>query len=115
MGNVVAMRADPSKAGGYIHAIITDYDPELSIDPEAESDLNDIPTSAWESLWQAGTEQAVVLVAADATNKATFTMPKVQCKSLTTTDRGGILVYDWKGQCNHSSGNDAVAIAIAAV
>jgi len=111
LGNVVSMRADPSKAGGLISAIITDYDPELSVDPEADN----VATYAFEALWQAGTEHAISLAVSDGIDKATFTLPKVQAKSLPHTDRDGILVHDWKGQCNHSSGNDAVSMAVATV
>lgn len=115
LGNIVGFRQDPAGYGGIAHALVTDYDPEISIDPEAESDLDGVPTSAFESLWRAGTEAAVVLVASDGTDKVTITLPKVQCKSLKTADRNGILVYDWVGQCNHSSGNDAVQIIVAAM
>jgi hypothetical protein len=111
--NVVSMRHNPAKWGGVECAIITDYDPEIGVDPEAESDLDGVPTSAFEALWRAGTESAVSFYGSDGTDKVTFTLPKVQYKDIPTGDREGILIYDLKGQCNHSSGNDSVSIAVA--
>jgi hypothetical protein len=115
MQNVLGWRYNPSKAGGIECAIITNFNPVFSCDPEVDADLAGVPTSNFESLWRAGTEQAVSFVASDGTDKATFVMPKVQPISVPMEDREGILVYDYKGQCNKSAGNDSFALTIATV
>lgn len=108
--NEVGFRSSPAGVGGIGSAIIGHYDPQLTIDPEADA----VATYAFESLWLAGTEHAVSILLSDGTDKVTFTLPKVQAKSVPMGVRENILVYEWVGQCNHSSGNDSVAITVAA-
>lgn len=110
MGCQVVPRMDVDAVGGIAYYMITDYDPILSIDPEADK----IAGYDYHGAWLAGTEAAVSLVITNGTDTITFTLPKVQYKEITEGDRDGIQIYDITGQCNHSaSGNDAVAIAVA--
>lgn len=108
MGNNVVMRGDVDGVGGIAHYAITDYDPVISIDPEADL----VAGYDFNGIWLAGTEAAVSLAVTDGTNTATFTLPKVQARELTQGDRDGIQIYEFTGQCNHDSGNDSVAIAV---
>jgi len=96
------------KRGNYY--MVTDYEPILSINPEADL----VAGYDYYGIWLAGTEAAVSLILTDATDKITFTLPKVQCRELKGGDREGIQIYDWTGQCNHSSGDDSVKIEAAA-
>ncbi|MGA1979460.1 MAG: hypothetical protein ABSG99_02690 [Sedimentisphaerales bacterium] len=110
LGCKVVPRYDMTAAGGIIYYMITDYDPVLSIDPEAAL----VADHDYYGLWLAGTPAAVSLVLTNGTTKVTITLPAVQYKELKEGDRDGIQIYDLTGQCNHSSGNDAVTIAAAA-
>lgn len=110
LGCKVAPRYDMTGKGGIAYYMITDYDPVLSIDPEAHA----IADYDYYGDWLSGLEVAVNLVLTNGTTKVTFTLPKVQYKELAEGDRDGIQIYDLTGQCNHSSsGNDAVTIAAA--
>ncbi len=108
MGNNPVMRPDVDAAGGIAYYIITDYDPVLSMDPESDLvagyDIN--------GLWLAHTTGAVSLAITDGTDTVTFTIPALQYKEIPEGDRDGIQVNEITGQCVHSSGDDAVAIAV---
>jgi hypothetical protein len=108
MGNSVAARMDVTAAGGIAYYIITDYDPILSLSVEADK----VAGYDFFGAWLAGTEAAVSLVVTDGTDIVTFTIPKVQYKEIKEADSNGIQIYDITGQCNHSSGNYAVTIAV---
>jgi len=110
LGCKVVPRYDMTAVGGIAYYMITDYDPILSIDPE--TDL--VAGYDYHGVWLAGTEAAVSLVLTNGTTKVTFTLPAVQCRELSEGDRDGIQIYDFTGQCNHSSGDDAVTIVAAA-
>ena len=110
MGNVVVPRADIAATGGIAYYMITDYEPELGIDPEADL----IAGYDYNGLWLAGTAAAVSLSVTDGTDKVTFTIPVVQYKEIPGGEREGILTYDITGQCLHSSGNDSVKLEAAA-
>jgi len=96
------------KRGNYY--MITDYEPILSINPEADK----VAGYDYYGIWLAGTEAAVSLILTDGTDKITFTLPKVQCREIKGSDREGIMTHDWTGQCNHDSGDDSVKIEAAA-
>jgi len=108
MGNNVVMRGDVDGVGGIAHYAITDIDPVVSMDPEADL----VAGYDFNGIWLAGTEAAVSLAVTDGTNTVTFTLPKVQARELTQGDREGIQIYEFTGQCNHDSGDDSVAIAV---
>ena len=109
LGCKVVPRYDMTASGGIAYYMITDYDPIFSIDPEAAL----IADYDYYGAWLGGIEAAVSLVLTNGTTKVTITLPKVQYKELKEGDRDGIQIYDLTGQCNHSSGNDAVTIAAA--
>ena len=108
MGCEVIPRHDVDAAGGIAYYAITDYDSVLSIDPEADL----IAGYDYYGAWLALTEAAVSLALTDGTDTVTFTLPKVQYRELKEGDRNGIAIYELTGQCNHSAGNDSVAIAV---
>lgn len=108
MGCNVIPRMDVDAAGGIAYFMLTDYDPVLSIDPEADL----VAGYDYYGSWLAGTEAAVSLAVTDGTDTVTFTLPKVQYREIAEGDRDGIQIYDITGQCNHSAGNDSVAIAV---
>lgn len=110
MGCNVVPRMDPDAAGGIAYYMITDFEPLLSIDPEAQL----IAGYDYHGAWLAGTEAAVSLAINDGTDKVTFTLPKVQYRDIKEGDREGIQIYDITGQCNHSAGNDSVKLEAAA-
>lgn len=111
MGTNPVPRYDVDAVGGIAYYMITDYDPTLSMDPEADK----VAGYDYYGVKLAGTEAAVSLLLTDGTVNVTFAMAKVQIKELTEGDRDGIQIYDYVGQCNHSSGNDSVIITAAAV
>lgn len=111
MGNNVVMRPDINAASGIAHYCITDIDPVLGFDQEAAL----VATYDIYGIWLAGTEAAVSLVLGSGAGKEiTFTMPKMQYREVPEGEREGKLIYDATGQCNHDSGDDAVAISVQA-
>lgn len=109
MGCVVVPRYDVDAVGGIIYYMVTDYDgPIIGMDPEADL----VAGYDYNGVWLALTEAAVSLALTDGTDTITFTIPKVQYREIPGGDRSGIKIYDITGQCNHSSGNDSVAIAV---
>ena len=110
MGNNVVLRMDIDGAGGIAYAMITDYEPLLSIDPEADL----VAGYDYHGVWLAGTEAAVSLAINDGTDKVTIALAKVQYRDIKEGDREGIQIYDITGQCNHSSGDDSVIITASA-
>lgn len=112
MGNEVVLRHDVNAASGIAHAAIVDFDPVVGFDLEAELIANyDI-----HGIWLAGTEAALSLVLGSGAGKQiTFTIPKLQYREIPEGDRSGLQIYDITAQCNHDSGDDAVAIAVTTV
>ncbi len=102
---------DINAASGISTYIISDYDPQIQIDPEMEL----VAGNDFFGQWLAGTEAAIVVMANDGTTKATITMPAVSYREISPVDRDGIFAGEITGQCSHSSGNDAVTIVAAAV
>lgn len=112
-GNVI-YRGDivpTSPASGIAYCMITDFDgPMLNIDPEADL----VAGYDYHGAWLAGTEAVVSLVLNDGTDQVTFAIPKFQYREIKEGDRDGIQIEDIIGQCNHSTGDDAVTITAAA-
>jgi hypothetical protein len=116
-GNEVTPRSDIGAglvatlgAQGILHFMVSDYDTRLKIDPE----IDNVATFPAESVWQAGTPKVVSFKVGDGVDKITFDMPAVQAMSLPMGERDGIRIYEWEGQCIHSSGNDALKMTVAA-
>jgi len=110
MGCAVVPRRDVDAASGIAYYMITDYDSTVEMDPEADL----VAGYDFYGVWLAGTEAAVSLLLTDGTVNVTITLPKVQTKELGEDERDGIEIENFVGQCNHSSGNDAVTITAAA-
>jgi len=115
MNNDVTFRGDVAGAimvggstgvGGIAHAIIGDYNPEISIDPEAAL----VADYDYFGAYLAGTTAVISLVLTDGTDIVTFTFPKVQYKEIKEGNRGGIQIYDITGQCLPTS--DSVDAAV---
>jgi hypothetical protein len=109
LGNQVVMRPDPDGAAGALHFMITDYDPQISLDPEADL----VATYDFNGIWLARTEAAVSLAIGDGIDDVTIATPKVQIKELALGDRDGIAMYDYVGQCNNNGATAAVTISVA--
>jgi len=107
MQNTVVAVEDISKAGGISHYVITERDPIVTLDEQAEL----VATNDVYGAWLAGTEVALsLLVGGTANNKFTFAVPKLQYREIVPGDREGKLVHDITGQCNISSGDDELTI-----
>lgn len=109
MQSQVVPELDINADGGIATYLIADYDPIVSIDPEAEP----IATIDYYGQQLLGTENAVVLALSDGTVDITITMAAVSWREISNTDRDGIFAHEVVGQCSHSSGNDAVIISAA--
>jgi|GEM_PF-1882047 len=113
-GAQVVAQPDPNDGGratgyktGISSFIITDFDPTLSFDPEAE-----LPSAYdLEGIWAAETEFAVALSLTDGTDTVTITVPKAQYKEVPEGEREGITVHEVTCQCNNDKGDDAFSIA----
>jgi hypothetical protein len=108
MGCNVVPRLDVDATGGVAYCMITDIDPVISMD--AEADL--VAGYDYYGVMLAGTTAAVSLALTDGTDTITFTIPAVQYREVPEGDRDGIAIHDIVGQCVHSSGDDSVAIAV---
>ena len=116
MGCKVVPRADVNAASGMAYAVITDIDPVITFDLEAELVGSDTYGAAY-NMWLAGTPAAISIVLGTGTGKViTFTLPKVQYRSIDDGDREGIMVDEITAQCMQSNAvigtDDAVKIAI---
>lgn len=107
--NQVIPELDINATGGISTYLVADYDPIVSVDPEAEP----IATIDYFGQQIAGTENTVVLAASDGTTNITIIMPAVSWRKVNNADRDGIFAHEVVGQCSHSSGNDAVVISAA--
>lgn len=104
---VVTAVEDISKAGGISHYVITDRDPIITIDSQADL----VATNDVYGAWLAGTEIAFsLLVGGTANNKFTIAAPKFQYREIAGGDRDGKLLHEATGQCNASSGDDEITI-----
>ncbi|OQA02129.1 MAG: hypothetical protein BWY71_00133 [Planctomycetes bacterium ADurb.Bin412] len=112
LGNTVEYRQDVNAATGNAHAIITDRDVTVSMDPEAKL----VATHDFYGLWLAGTEAALSLVfTSPGADKFTLTLPKLQYKEVQPGDRGGLYIYDINAQANASAtGDDELSLVVAA-
>jgi len=118
MQNVVVPQSDPNAAAvlrsnvmpetEISHFIITDNSPQITIDP-----LNVlVATYDFDGLRRAGTEHEIEAVFSDGTDTVTVLMPKVQIVECKGGAREGESTIQYVGQCNHSTGDDAVSITV---
>lgn len=110
LGNAVEYRSDVNAATGNAHAIITDRDVVVSMDPEAQL----VATYDFYGAWLAGTEASLSLVfTSPGADKFTLTLPKLQYKEIQPGDRGGLFIYDINAQANASAaGDDELSLVV---
>jgi len=116
--NVVVPWSDPNAAAvlrsnvmpetEIAHFIITDNDPQITIDPEAEL----VAAYDFDGIRRAGTEHAIEAIFSDGTDTITVTLAKVQIVECPHAEREGQVTHKYVGQCNHDSGDDSVVIAV---
>ena len=110
--NSVVIREDVSEASGIGYCLISDRDPTIALDMEADLVAND---NAY-GLWLAGTTAALSLALADADVSVTIAAAKVQNRSVTEGDRNGVLTHELLGQCIYNTaGDDEFTITTAAI
>lgn len=93
LGNEVVPRWDGGRVGYYM---ITDRDPTLTIDPEADL----VAGYDLYGAWLVGTEVVVSLAVTDGTDTCTLAIPKFQYRPPKEAERDGIMIDDVTGQCN---------------
>jgi len=109
MQSEVVPRSDPNATQDEtLQYIITDNSPQITIDPEDEL----VASYDFDGIRQGRTEHAIVATFSDGTDTVTVTLPKVQLTECPEGEREGLSTIQYVGQCNHSSGDDAVQIAV---
>jgi hypothetical protein len=97
--------------GRILNYCVSDRDPTLTIDPEADL----VAGYDLYGAWLAGTEVAVSLAVTDASDTHTLTIPKFQYRPPKEGERDGILIDEVTGQCNISvinTGDDEWSLAV---
>jgi len=106
----VILRPDQSKSSGYSYGLITDVDPTIELDLEADN----AATHDAYGLWLAGTNAALSMLLQDATTKATIA-GAIQYRTVAEADRDGVLVHNVVAQfvnaANPSVGVPTITIA----
>tara|TARA_Y100000310_G_C20698921_1_gene827863 strand:+ start:2650 stop:3672 length:1023 start_codon:yes stop_codon:yes gene_type:complete len=112
MGNTVSMVEDITQNEGVLHAVITERNPVITMDAQAETIAN---YDAF-GLWLAGTEAAFSLIIHNGTDQITIAAPKLQHQAPQEGDRDGKLTHEYTAQCNISTlntGNDELTMTAA--
>ncbi len=119
LGNNVIMRPSATGTGGYLHALITNYNPTITLDPELELDATEPFYSDFmpDTVGSLSTSAAISLVISNGSYQCTFSLPVVQCTSITESDRDDIAALTWIGRAMNktSDGTTPVTLTIAAV
>lgn len=101
---------DASRAAGFktgiASFIVTDFDPTVSFDPEADL----VATYDLEGIWAAAATFAISAILTDGTDKITISIPKAQYKEVPEAEREGITVHEVVCQCVNDNGDDAFSI-----
>jgi len=105
----VILRPDQSKSAGYIHALITDIDPTIELDLEADN----VATHDAHGLWLAGTNAALSMTLADATAKCTIA-GAIQYRNVAEGDRDGVIIHNVVAQFVSSTNGSLPTIVVAA-
>lgn len=96
-GNVIQMREDPAKAGGYISGIIPTRYPKITANPEATLVATDDPYGDWTS----GVEASFAIsLDGPGTSALAITAPKAQIINCQESDRGQLATDDIEFACN---------------
>ena len=111
LGNNVVPLLDVGADGGVAHMMITDRDPTMTFDIEAET----VAGHDTFGDWLASTEQALELIVTNGTRTATLAAPKFQYREIPDGDRDGIITDGITGQCNvnAATGDDEWSILVA--
>jgi hypothetical protein len=110
IGSKVVPREDVCAVSGIAYYMVADILPMASFDPEADL----VAGYDYHGIWLASTEKVIAVVAKNSTDKCTIAIPKFQTRELPEGERNGIMIHEISGQCDHSSGNDAVSLTFAA-
>ena len=108
-GGQVVQTADLNAESGVAFYQITEFEPSIGIDPEAELVADEDYYGEWLSL----DENAVGIVFTDGTTTVTIAIGKLQYKDITVGDRNGIFTHEINAQCNNTTGT-AITITTAA-
>ena len=103
MGNVLTAREDPSKASGYFGFLVTDRNPTLVANPEADLVANDDLYGDWLSCTEAA--WALTLNGASSSSLA-ISVPKAQIQNAQEGERNGLDTNDITWQANRNGSND---------
>jgi len=111
LGNNVVPLLDVGADGGVAHMMITDRDPTMTFDIEADT----VAGHDTHGDWLAGTEQALELIVTNGTRTATIAALKFQYRDVPDGDRDGTITDDITGQCNvnAATGDDEWSIVVA--
>ena len=108
-GASLEMREDVTVAeSAYLHAVVTDFNPIVSLDPEANLVANQ---DEWRKALSKTTE-ALTWTVSDGTNSASITAPRAQRRGLSTGSRGKRLTDPVSLSLNASSGDDNFTIVL---
>ena len=103
MGNTITPREDPSRASGYIGALITDRNPTLVANPEASL----VATEDTYGDWIGCTEAAWALTLNGAgSSQLAIAAPKAQIMNAQEGERSGLDVNDITWNANRNGAND---------
>lgn len=111
----VILVPDSTKSGGFIHAIITNTDPQIEMDPADE--LSDAYNFYAKLIARATTIAALpdlTLALSDGTDKITITLNAVQPMEIGNEQRDGLRSRKYVGRCHGDASTPAVTIAVAA-
>lgn len=110
MQNTVVMRDKPQDSTGFDYAIITERNPVMTFDPEAEL----VATHDFLSKLISTTEAAVsIVVTATDNTKLTISLPKARYTGVPSADRDGMRTYSATCELNMDSGDDEVSLVFA--
>ena len=105
----VILRPDQSTAAGYLHALITDIDPTIELDLEADN----VATHDAYGIWLAGTNANLSMTLADATAKSTIA-GAIQYRSIAEGDRDGVVTHNVVAQFVNKDDGSLPTITTAA-
>lgn len=109
-GNTVIMREDPTTAGGFISALVTNRYPKITADPESVL----VATDDTHGDWIAGTEAAFVATLNGPSSSAlTITASKAQIINNQEGDRNGIQVDQLEFSCNKNGATQNQELTLA--
>ena len=109
-GAQVVQTSDLNAESGVAFFQITEFEPTISIDPEAEL----VDNEDYYGDWLAMNENAAALGFTDGDVNVDIAIGKLQYQDIATGDRNGIFIHDINAQCNNTSGTAITITASAA-